>query len=207
MCALSPWAIVAVTLMLASDRPSNAFAWLAGWVLSTFVVGAAIVLLFGGYDFSDSTTPSTAACAVQVALGVLLLLLAVRFWSRRPARTGKVPKQPRWMERIGRMRARWAFLIGAFWINTALVVAAGTDALRSNLPEGQLLVVLAVFALVTGSVQAALILYWAFARRRADERLGLLRDWIARNQEAALAVIAFVLALWLAGKGIHGLRG
>jgi len=206
VCALSPWAIVAVILMLASDRPSNAYAWLAGWVLSTFAVGAAVVLLFGGYDFSDST-PSTAACAVQIALGALLLLLAARFWSRRPARTGRLPKEPRWMERIGRMRARWAFLIGAFWINTALVVAAATDALRSNLPEGQLLVVLAVFALVTGSVQGALILYWVFARQRADAGLGRLREWIARNQEAALAAIALVLALWLAGKGIHGLRG
>jgi hypothetical protein len=39
VCALSPWAIVAVILMLASDRPSNAVWWLTGWTLSTFVVG------------------------------------------------------------------------------------------------------------------------------------------------------------------------
>jgi hypothetical protein len=36
VCALSPWAIVAVILMLASDHPSNSVAWLAGWTLSTF---------------------------------------------------------------------------------------------------------------------------------------------------------------------------
>jgi len=34
--------------MLASDRPSNAVAWLAGWTLSTFVIGVLIVLFFGG---------------------------------------------------------------------------------------------------------------------------------------------------------------
>ena len=64
------------------------------------------------------------ACVVQVVLGVLLLIAGARFWVRRPARTGKLPKEPGWMTRIGKMRPVWAFLIGAFWINTTLVVAA-----------------------------------------------------------------------------------
>jgi hypothetical protein len=207
VCALSPWAIVAVILMLASDRPSNAYAWLAGWILSTFAIGAAMLLLLDGYDFSSSSGPTTAACVVQVLLGVLLLLLAVRFWSRRPTRTGQLPKEPGWMKRIGQMRARWAFLIGAFWINTALVVAAGTDALRANLPTRQSLLVFAAFSLITGTVQASLILYAVLAPRRAAVGLGRIREWIARNQQAALAVISLVLAIWLATKGIRGLDG
>ena len=166
-----------------------------------------MVLLLGGYDFSASSSSSTAACVVQVLLGVLLLLLAVRFWSRRPVRTGQVPKEPGWMARIGRMRARWAFLIGAFWINTALVVAAGTDTLRANLPTQESLIVFAAFSLVTASVQAALILYAVLAPKRAAVGLARIREWIARNQQAALAVIFLVLAVWLATKGIRGLDG
>ena len=193
--------------MLASDRPSNSIAWLVGWTLSTFLVGVVIVFFFGGYDFSTTGSPNTAACVVQVLLGVLLLLAAVRFWGRRPARTGKVPKEPGWMARIGKMRALWAFLIGAFWINTALVVAAAVDTLRANLPDGESIAVLAVFALVTASVQGALILYAYLAPERAAVGLGRIREWIARNQEAALAVVAFVLAIWLATKGIRGLYG
>ncbi len=206
MCAVSPWAIVAVILMLASDRPSNAYAWLAGWCLSTFGIGALMILLLSGQDVSSaSSTPGTAACVIQVVIGVLLLLLARRFWGRRPARTGKRPEEPGWMKRIGQMRARWAFLIGAFWINTALVVAAGIDALRSGLSDQDALVVFAVFTLITASVQAAMIIYSIVARRRAALGLGRIREWIARNQEVALAVIFFVLAIWLASKGIRGL--
>ena len=119
--------------MLASDRPSNAIAWLAGWTLSTFGIGVLIILFFGGYDFSKSGTPSTTACIVQIVLGVLLLVAAARFWSRRPSRTGKLPKEPGWMTRIGKMSPIWAFLIGAFWINTTLVVAAAVDTLRAEL--------------------------------------------------------------------------
>jgi len=192
--------------MLASDRPSNAVAWLAGWTVSTFGIGALIILFLGGYDFSTGGTPSTVACVVQVVLGVLLLVAAGRFWSRRPARTGKLPKEPGWMARIGKMRPIWAFLIGAFWINTALVVAAGVDALRAELPTGESIAVFAAFTLVTISVQGALIVYAYALPKRAAVGLGGIREWIARNQEAALAVVALVLAVWLAAKGIKGLR-
>jgi hypothetical protein len=192
--------------MLASDRPSNAVAWLAGWTVSTFGIGALIILFFGGYDFSTGGTPSTVACVVQLLLGVLLLVAAGRFWSRRPARTGKLPKEPGWMARIGKMRPIWAFLIGAFWINTTLVVAAAVDTLRAELPTEQSMVVFAAFTLVTMLVQGALIVYAYALPKRAAVGLGAIREWIARNQETALAVIALVLAVWLAAKGIEGLR-
>ena len=193
--------------MLASDRPSNSIAWLAGWTLSTFGIGVLIVLFFGGYDFSKSGTPSTIACIAQVVIGVLLLVAAGRFWSRRPARTGEVPKEPGWMAKIGKMSPVWAFLIGAFWINTALVIAAGVDTLRAELPNSQSIPVFAAFTLVTLSVQAALILYAYLLPKSAAVGLHNIREWIARNQQAALAVVAFVLAIWLGAKGISGLRG
>ena len=158
MCA-SPWAIVAVILMLASDRPSNAIWWLVGWTLSTFGIGVLIILFFNGFDFSKSTTPTKAVCAIQILLGLLLLAAAARFWARRPARTGKLPKEPGWMIRIGTMSPVWAFLIGAFWINTTLVVAAGVDTLRAELPNGKSIAVFAAFTLVTLSVQGTLVLY------------------------------------------------
>ncbi len=65
----------------------------------------------------------------------------------------------------------------------------------------------AAFTLVTLAVQGALILYFYLLPKRAAVGLGRIREWIARNQEAALAVIAFALAVWLASQGISGLRG
>ncbi len=207
VCALSPWAIVAVILMLGSDRPSNSIAWLAGWTLSTLTVGVVIVLFFGGYDFSHNSTPTTLACVVQVVLGALLLVAAARFWVRRPARTGTLPKEPGWMVRIGKMRAVWAFAIGAFWINTTVVIAAGVDTLRANLSNWDSFVVLAAFTLVTLSVQAALTVYFYVLPERAAIGLERIREAIARNQQAALAIVALVLAVWFAGQGIRGLVG
>ena len=193
--------------MLASDRPSNAVWWLAGWTLSTFGIGVLMIVFFNGYDYSKSTTPTTVACIVQVLLGLLLLVASARFWVRRPARTGKLPPEPGWMTRIGQMRPLWAFLIGAFWINTALVVAAGVDTLRAELPTTQSLAVFAAFTAVTASVQGVLILYARVLPEHASIGLMRIREWTARNQDVALAVVALVLAVWLASKGIKGLRG
>jgi mannitol-specific phosphotransferase system IIBC component len=55
VCALSPWAIVAVILMLSSDRPSNSVAWVSGWTVSTFAIGVLIIL------FSARTTSQAKA--------------------------------------------------------------------------------------------------------------------------------------------------
>jgi Sap, sulfolipid-1-addressing protein len=192
--------------MLASNRPSNALWWLLGWTSSTFGIAVLIVLFFAGYDFSRSTTPTKAACVIQVLLGLVLLVAAARFWARRPARTGEVPSEPGWMVRIGAMRPIWAFLIGAFWINTTLVVAAGLDTLRAELSTGKSIAVFAAFTLVTASVQGTLILYAYVLPKHAATGLTRIRAWTARNQQLALAVVALVLAVWLVGQGISGLR-
>jgi hypothetical protein len=51
------------------------------------------------------------------------------------------------------MRPIWAFLIGAFRINTTLVVAAGVDTRRAELPAGQSIAVFAAFTVTTLSAQ------------------------------------------------------
>jgi hypothetical protein len=207
VCALSPWAIVAVILMLASDRPSNSVAWLVGWTLSTLAIGVLIVVFLGDYDFSRSSTPTTVACIVQVVLGVLLLVAAGRFWARRPARTGKLPKEPAWMTRIGKMSPVFAFLIGAFWINTTVVIAAGVDTLRAELSNGESMVVFAAFTLITVSVQGGLILYAYVLPKHSAIGLRRIREWIARSQQAALSVVALILAVWFGSQGLRGLLG
>jgi hypothetical protein len=110
------------------------------------------------------------------------------------------------MGRIGKLSPVWAFLIGAFWINTTLVIAAAVDTLRANLSNGESIAVFGVFTLITVSVQGALILYAYVLPERASIGLARIREWIARNQQVALAVVAILLAIWLAGKGIRGLR-
>ena len=191
--------------MLASDRPSNAYAWATGWTLSTFAVAALVVLVFNNQDFSSGSSASTASYAVELTIGGLLLWAGARFWRRRPARTGKLPKQPKWMKAVGEMRARWVFLLGAFWINVALVLPAANAILQADLSTTDSLIACAVFALLTASVQAAMIIYSLVRSKQAELGLGRIREWIARNQEAAMAVICLALAVWLVSQSVYNL--
>ena len=66
--------------------------------------------------------------------------------------------------------------------------------------------VFVAFALVTAAVQGALIVYARLRPENAATRLARIREWITRNQNVALAVVALALAVYLVGRGISGLQ-
>ena len=187
ICALSPWAVVAVILMLASKRPSNAVWWMTGWTLSTVITGAFVYLVIGSVDESGQRAHSMTACVVQLVLGGLLLAVALRVWSRRPARTGVPPTEPGWMQRIDAMRPIVAFGLGAFWINSALVIAAAVDTLRADLSTATSLAVCVLFSVASAVAQAAIILYARLRPGPAKARLQGIQAWIMQNQQGVIA--------------------
>src|SRR5260370_41481210 len=71
-------------------------AFILGWLACLVVVIAAVVLVTGGNPPQPNTAPSTAALAVKLALGILLILLAVRQWPR----TASPRQPPAWIERV-----------------------------------------------------------------------------------------------------------
>lgn len=191
--------------MLASGRPRNAIWWIAGWTLSTFVTGLAVVLVIGQIDPPGSRTNSTTACVVQLVLGALLALAAARLWSRRPARSGVEPKEPGWVGRIGTMRPLVAFGLGAFWINVALVMAAGVDTLRADGGTTEAVTVCVLFAIASAAAQVAIVAYTRLRPAAAAVRLQAVRHWITVNQYALTAGVAVALAIWFVVQGATGL--
>jgi Sap-like sulfolipid-1-addressing protein len=196
-----------VILMLASSRPANAIWWTAGWTASTFATFAVVVLVLDQADPPGSRSHSTATCVVQVVLAIGLAAAAGVVWRRRPARSGKQPTEPRWMERIGELRPLVAFALGGFWINAAVVIAAAAGTVRADLSTASALTACALFAVVSGSAQAGILVVARLRPARSAGRLAAIRRWITINQHAAAAAVAAVLAVWLGVQGIAGLTG
>lgn len=74
--ALSPIPIIAVVLMLTTPKARlNWPAFALGWLVGLCIVGAVVLLLAGPADTSDSGEP-TSWIGVELALGLLLLLVA-----------------------------------------------------------------------------------------------------------------------------------
>jgi peptidoglycan/LPS O-acetylase OafA/YrhL len=95
--AISPLPIIAVTLMLFSQRARvNGPAFLIGWVVALAIV--AYNLADQADAATDSTTGDTIAWG-KFIFGVLFLLLGVRTWRHRPA-LGAQHDLPKWMAGI-----------------------------------------------------------------------------------------------------------
>jgi Sap, sulfolipid-1-addressing protein len=81
--ALSPIPIIAVTLLLvtAHGRVSGS-AFVLGWVLGLAVIGAIVLTVAGPADAAGDEGPATWVHVLKLALGALLVPVAIRLESR-----------------------------------------------------------------------------------------------------------------------------
>jgi len=85
VAALSPFPIIAVVLMLATPRArTNGPAFLLGWIVGITAVGTIVLLVSSGVDATDDDRQATWVSLLELALGLLLVALAVKQWRGRP---------------------------------------------------------------------------------------------------------------------------
>ena len=95
--ALSPFPIVAVVLMLVTPRGRvNGPAFILGWLVGLAIVGAIMLSVAKGADASEEGAPATWVSVLELVLGVLLLLVAVKQFRGRPHEGEEAPT-PKWM--------------------------------------------------------------------------------------------------------------
>jgi threonine/homoserine/homoserine lactone efflux protein len=98
--ALSPVPIISVVLMLSTPKGRvNGLAFLAGWIVGLAVVGTIVLLVSSGASASSNGAPATWVSIVKVAVGLLLVLLAVKQWRGRPRGDARA-ELPAWMKSI-----------------------------------------------------------------------------------------------------------
>jgi len=206
--AIAPIPIVAVILMLlAANAGGASTGFLTGWAVG--IAGATTVTLLAAGALARSGSQPAAAWA-QLALGVLLLLLAVHRWRSRPRR-GQEPPMPRWMAAIDRIGAVRAAGIGVVLValnpkNLLLCIAAGAAIASGNLSAVQRLAVVTVFTVVAASTVAVPVAAFALGRTRVTGQLQALRGWLTAHSDAVLATLLLIIGAVLVGEGLSALR-
>src|SRR5262245_41006017 len=110
--AISPLPIVAVVLMLVTARGRvNGVAFIVGWMIGLVTVGAVFLTIVSDVDPGNRGEPATWVSGVGVALGIVLLSIALRQWRRRP-RGGDEVMMPRWMAALDQISPRQAAGVG-----------------------------------------------------------------------------------------------
>jgi threonine/homoserine/homoserine lactone efflux protein len=208
--AVSPVPIIAVVLMLTTDRGRvNGPAFVLGWIAGLALAGTAILLVAGEADASDGGEPATWVGVLKLMLGLGLLALAVKQWRGRPA-DSEAAELPNWMQKIdgfapGRALALAVALAAINPKNLLLTVGAATTIAHAGLEAGEQAVALGVFILVASlGIGAPVAIYFALGEQSAS-LLGGLKDWMAHNNAAIMTVLLLVLGAKLLGDGITAL--
>ena len=210
--AISPVPIIGVVLMLATPRArSNGPAFLAGWIAGLALLGVVVLLISSGASASTAGQPADWVGVLKLVLGVLLLLLAVKQWRGRPRGDDPAPL-PGWMRAIEQFKAPKALGMGALFAavnpkNALITISAASAIAQTGISAGEQAVALAVFIVIaTVGVAAPIAIYFLMGDQSA-KLLGDLKDWMAHNNAAIMAVLMLVIGAKLLGDGITVLTG
>lgn len=201
--ALSPLAIVAVTVMLvARGGAASAWAFAAGWALSLAAVATVVLVVADEADAAEPGGPATWVSALKLVIGGLLVLFAAHQLRGRAPGDGHGP--PGWMRRLdGATVPRAAGLAVLFNVakpkNLLLGIAAGLAVAQVGAGPAGAAVAVAAFVLLGSAGVAAPLLIHVLMPGRGPDLLLRLRDWMVRENATILAVLSLAIAAKLVG--------
>ncbi len=200
---LEPIPLTAFLLILLSKSGTRkGAAFIFGWLLSLAAVVAITVLVTGNKPPQPNTAPSLAALAAKIAIGVALVLIAVR-QRRRMGKPRPPKKPPKWQAGLDNMSPWYAMGLAPLTQPWGLVAAGVAVITEAKLSSWESYIALSLFCLVSTAVYIALELYAGFRPERAQAFLGRIRTWIDTHTDQVIIVVSLVLGLWLVGKSIY----
>jgi Sap-like sulfolipid-1-addressing protein len=197
---LEPFPLTAFTLLLSAEKGTRkGLAFILGWLGCLILVIAAVIVVTGGKPPAPSTAPTTAALAIKLVLGIVLIGFAVHQWQRK----GRPHKPPTWMARLDRLSLWAAAGLAAFLQPWTLVAAGAATITEAKLSTAADYLALMLFVLLATASFLFLELYAVFAPATAGVRLQQLRAWLETHRDQVVIVICLLLGFWLAGKSIY----
>jgi hypothetical protein len=208
--AISPIPIIAVVLMLTTPRARvNGPAFILGWLLGLGVIGAIVLAVADPAKASSSGAPATWLSWLKIALGVLLLLVAVRQFRGRP-HDQEQAAMPNWMGAIDNFKplaavGTGALLAGANPKNLLLAVGGAATIAQTGIAAAQQAIAYVIFAVIaTVGVGAPVGIYFAMGNRSQDI-LGRLKDWMGQHNAVIMSVLCLIIGAKLIGDAISAL--
>jgi hypothetical protein len=205
--AISPLPIIAVILMLFSQRAKvNGPAFLVGWVLALAAVSTVVYVVSHDGSVATSSSAADSVSWGKIVLGVVLLLLARRNWTKRPA-AGEEPVMPKWMGTVDTLSPVKAFGLGILLAgvnpkNLILTAGAAVGLAQLGLSTTDAVVATAVFVVVASLTIALPVLYALVGGERAQGTLDSAKAWLLAHNAAVMAVLFLVFGVDLIAKGL-----
>lgn len=205
--AISPIPIIAAILMLLSPKARvTSVGFLIGWVIGIVTAVTMFTLLSSILPEDDPDISHPIRGVVQLALGLLLFVLAFGQWRKRP-KTGESAALPKWMQAIDTITFPVAlglgFLLSALNPKNLIMAAgAGTNIGAAALTTGSIVLVIVVYTLIAAATVLVPVVGYLIAADRLRNPLDALRSWLAAENAVIMAVLLLVIGISMLGKGI-----
>ncbi|MFD2757172.1 GAP family protein [Gulosibacter faecalis] len=197
--AASPFPIIAVIILLmAPNSTPKAIVFLVGWVLG---ITAATTL----FSFATLTVVGDSSAAesqpvlgwFELVLGLILALLAVRQWRKRP-RPGTEPEMPSWMSRVDGVKTPTAFVLGLGLSmnpkNLIMAATAGSVFGATRVVVGDSVWMIVIFTVLATATVTVPVPVSLVAPRASAGALAKARAWLVANNATIMMVLFIVLS-------------
>lgn len=201
--ALDPLPLTAFIVVLASKRGAMKGAmFVLGWLLSLIAIVAGTLLVTGNKPPAPSTAPSTAALAVKILIGVVLVYFAAR-QRRRMGQPKKPKKTPKWQTGVDNMSPWYAMGLAPLTQPWGLLAAGVAVVVDAKVSSWQSTVALILFCLIASSSYIGMELHAWLRPEKSQAFLTRLRMWIDTHTDQVIIVLSLVVGLWLIGDDIY----
>ena len=201
--ALDPLPLTAFLVVLPSRRGAvKGAAFVFGWLVSLAAVVAITVAATGNNPPRPATVPSLASLAIKIALGVVLVRIAVR---RIRARSRpKLPKKtPKWQEHVDAMSPWFALGLAPALQPWVLIGAGAATVVEAKLSSWESYLALAGFCVLASASYLAMEIYAGFTPDKSQALLARFRTWIGTHTDQVIIWGSLVVGLWLIANGIY----
>ena len=201
--ALDPLPLTAFLVVLPSRRGVvKGAAFVFGWLVSLAAVVAITVAATGNNPPRAATVPSLASLAVKIALGVVLVRIAVlRIRARSRPKPPKKP--PKWQEHVDAMSPWFALGLAPVLQPWVLIGAGAATVVEAKLSSGQSFLALVLYCVLASSSYLAMEIYAVFRPGQSQELLARFRTRIDTHTDQMIIVGSLIIGFWLIANSLY----
>jgi hypothetical protein len=201
--ALDPLPLTAFLIVLPSKRGvRKGAAFVFGWLASLGIVVTVTVLATGNNPPKPNTVPSLADLAVKIAIGVILVAIAVR-QRRRMGRPKKPKKAPKWQAHVDNMSPWFAMGLACALQPWVLISAGAATVVEAKLSSTESYLALFLFCVLASASYLAMEIYAGFRPAKSQAFLARLRTWIDTHTDQVIIWGSLILGFWLIAYSIY----
>ena len=200
---LDPLPLTAFFVVLPSKggvRKGAAFVF--GWLVSLAIVVTITVLATGNSPPKPSTVPSLAALAVKIALGAVLVVIAVRHIRAR-SRPKPPKKPPKWQEHVDNMSPWFAMGLAPTLQPWVLISAGAATVVEAKLSSWESFLALFLYCVLASASYLFLEIYTAVRPARSQALMGGVRTWVDTHSDQVIIVGSLLIGFWLIADSLY----